>query len=76
MKVTGLRTIKFNPAEKLTLIYMLITGVIACYMWFTKGIGLELIGIRLAICTIIFVMAGFENLTKRTSNQLFRPSLS
>ena len=72
MKVTGLRTIKFNPAEKLTLIYMLITGVIACYMWFTKGIGLELIGIRLAICTIIFVMAGFENLTKRTSNQLFR----
>ena len=72
MKVTGLRTIKFNPAEKLTLIYMLITGVIACYMWFTKGIGLELIGIRLAICTIIFVMAGFENITQKTSNPLLR----
>ena len=72
MKVTGLRTIKFNPAEKLTLIYMLITGVAACYLWITTGKGLGLIGVRLAIGAVIFVMAGFENITKRTSNQLFR----
>ena len=72
MKVTGLRTIKFNPAEKLTLIYMLITGVAACYLWITTGKGLGLIGVRLAIGAVIFVMAGFENITQKTSNPLLR----
>lgn len=72
MKVTGLRTIKFNPAEKLTLIYMLITGVAACYLWITTGKGLGVIGVRLAIGAVIFVMAGFENITQKTSNPLLR----
>ena len=72
MKVTGLRTIKFNPAEELTLIYMLITGVAACYLWITTGKGLGVIGVRLAIGAVIFVMAGFENITQKTSNPLLR----
>ena len=74
MKVqeTSLRTIKFNPAEKLTLIYILITGIVACYLWITKGKGVELIGIRLAISSVIVGMASFENSSKRTSNQLLR----
>ena len=71
MKVqeTSLRTIKFNPAEKLTLIYILITGIVACYLWITKGKGVELIGIRLAIGSVIFGMTSFENSGKRNSNQ-------
>jgi len=53
----NLRSIKFNPAEKLTLYYILISTFATFYIFMKYGTGASLIGIRVLISASIFYLA-------------------
>ncbi|MBP1665110.1 MAG: phosphoesterase PA-phosphatase related protein [Bacteroidetes bacterium] len=55
--IMNLRSIKFNPAEKLTLYYILISTFVAFYINLKFGTGVSLIGIRLLISAVILFLA-------------------
>lgn len=68
----NLRSIKFNPAEKLTLYYIIISTFVAFYICIKFGTGASLIGIRLLISAGIFFLAYLGNSRKKSSINVIR----
>jgi len=67
-----LRSIKFNPAEKLTLYYIIISSFVAFYICMKFGTGVSFIGIRLLISAVIFFLAYLGNSRKKSSINVIR----
>jgi len=68
----NLRSIKFNPVEKLTLYYIIISTFAALYISLKYGTGASLIGIRLLISACIFFLAYFGSFREKSSINLIR----
>ncbi len=68
----NLRSIKFNPAEKLTLYYILISTFAVFYIVLKYGTDASLIGIRLLICAGIFFLAYLGSSCENSSINFIR----